>query len=64
MTVRAILGDDQGEDRGIVILNTLLRWREDRLEYEADPIHCKRMQGNGTFDGVESSGETRGQAHA
>ena len=43
MTVRAILGDEPGDDREIVFLNRLLKWREDRLEYEADPNHCQRI---------------------
>ena len=59
VTVRAILGDEPGDDREIVILNRLLGWRENRSEYEADPIHCQRiLQGHWTFDGVERSGET------
>ena len=63
MTVRATLEDEPGDDRDTVTLNRLLKWREDRLEYEADPLPTC-VQGHGTFDGVERSGGTRDQRNA
>ena len=35
--VNAILGPDVGDDKEVVILGRVVRWLEDRIEYEADP---------------------------
>jgi hypothetical protein len=39
LKVRAILGDEQEDDKNITILNRNLSWEEDGLKYEADDKH-------------------------
>ena len=39
--VRAILGGDDWDDKEVVILGRVVRWKEDGIEYEADPKHRK-----------------------
>ena len=41
LKVRGILGDEERDDREIVILNRRLRWTAEGLEYEADRRHVK-----------------------
>ena len=41
--VRAVLGPGENDDKEITILNRTVRWKEDCIEYEADPKHCKRI---------------------
>ena len=38
-----MLGDEEGDDKEITILNRRLTWRGDYLEYEADEKHVKEI---------------------
>ena len=40
LKLRGVLGDEEGDDSEITILNRVLRWTRDGLEYEADPRHA------------------------
>ena len=42
-TVRAMLGDEVGDDKEITVSNRRLRWAEDGLEYESDEKHVKAI---------------------
>ena len=48
LKMRALLGDDVGDDREITILNRRIRWEEGCLHYEAETKHVsentKRFQ--------------------
>ena len=37
--VRAVMGEDEEDDKEVVILGRVVRWTEKGLEYEADPKH-------------------------
>ena len=37
--VRAILGNDAGDDKEVILLGRLLRWTKMGIAYEADPKH-------------------------
>ena len=39
VTVRAVIGDDDGDDKEVTILNRTLKHSGDGLEYSADPRH-------------------------
>jgi len=39
LKMRAMLGDDFGDDKEITILNRLISWKEGCIHYEADPKH-------------------------
>ena len=39
MKVRAILGEDDGDDKEAVVLGRTVRWQEWGIEYEADRRH-------------------------
>ena len=39
LKMRAMLGDDFGNDKEITILNRLISWKEGCIRYEADPKH-------------------------
>ena len=55
LKLRAIVGDDDGDDKEVVILNRTLRHVGDGLEYEADARHEREIRAE--FDiGAESKG--------
>eukprot|EP00973_Karenia_brevis_P052470 7290429-Karenia_brevis.AAC.1 len=39
--MRAILGPQRGDDKDVVILGIVVRWKEEGIAYEADPKHRK-----------------------
>eukprot|EP00973_Karenia_brevis_P079669 11054232-Karenia_brevis.AAC.1 len=39
--VRAVLGPEPIDDKEVTILGRIVRWREEGIEYEADPKHRK-----------------------
>ena len=41
--VRAILGPEQGDEKEVSILNRVVRWSSGVIEYEADPMHVKKL---------------------
>jgi hypothetical protein len=42
--VRAILGQDEGDQKEVVILGRIVRWKDWGIEYEADPKHKKIVE--------------------
>ena len=57
--VRAVLSPEPGDDKEITILNRRLRWKDGRLEYEADPKHvailCEAMRLTGDSKGATAA---------
>jgi len=43
LKVRAILGDEPGDDRAVTILNRRIEWAEEGIRYEADPRHVEEL---------------------
>jgi hypothetical protein len=43
LTVRAILGGEDGDDRDATILNRIVRWTGSGIEVEADPRHAEKL---------------------
>lgn len=41
--VRAVLGPDAGDAKEVSILNRVVRWQGDTMEYEADPRHVEKL---------------------
>ena len=41
MKVQGVLGGERGDDEEVTILNRTLRWRGDKIKYEADFKHAK-----------------------
>lgn len=41
--VRAVLGPDTGDAKEVSILNRVVRWQGDVIEYEADPRHVEKL---------------------
>ena len=41
--VRAVLGNDPGDDKEVVLSGRKIRWLGDRIEYEADPKHREKI---------------------
>ncbi len=39
--VRAVMGDEAGDDKEATILNRTVRWTNEGVEWEADPKHAK-----------------------
>eukprot|EP00973_Karenia_brevis_P088374 12254077-Karenia_brevis.AAC.1 len=37
--VRAVLGPEPKDDKEVTILGRIVRWKEEGIEYEADPKH-------------------------
>mgnify|MGYP000220182890 CR=1 FL=1 len=48
--VRAVLGPDEKDDKEVVILGRIVKWKEDCIEYEADPKHRKMIMEHFGFD--------------
>ncbi len=48
--VRALLGQEEGDDKHVVILGRHVRWVADGIEYEADPKHRKLIMEHFGFD--------------
>ena len=53
--VRAIVGDEDGDDHEATILNRIIRWSHGVFEYEADPKHVKVLMEELGLD-VDSKG--------
>ena len=48
LKVRAMLGDEQGDDHEVTILNRKVTWKDGAIEYQADAKHAKAiMEGMG-----------------
>ena len=50
--VRAILGPEQKDEKEVSILNRVLRWTNDGIEYEADPRQIEKL-----LEGLHLDGE-------
>ena len=55
LTVRAVVGDDDGDDKEVTILNRTLKHTGDGLEYPADPRHEQEIRAEFSI-GCESKG--------
>ena len=55
LTVRAVVGDDDGDDKEVTILNRTLKHTGDGLEYSADPRHEREIRAEFSM-GCESKG--------
>ena len=51
--VRGMLGQDEKDDKEIIILGRTLRWTKDGLEYEADPKHRRMIWS--TLDWIQAA---------
>ena len=49
--IRAVMGHDDQDDKEVRILNRVIRWGRDRIEYEADDKHVTTIMGELGFDG-------------
>ena len=41
--VRAMLGPDHEDDKEVILLGRRVRWLEDKVEWEADPNHRRKV---------------------
>eukprot|EP00973_Karenia_brevis_P084068 11664326-Karenia_brevis.AAC.1 len=58
--VRAILGPEEHDDKEVVILGRLVTWKEDFIEYEADPKHRRKILQYFGFEGNTQAGGVNG----
>eukprot|EP00973_Karenia_brevis_P065668 9127582-Karenia_brevis.AAC.1 len=58
--VRAILGPEGHGDKEVVISERLVTWKEDFIEYEADPKHRRKILEYFGFDGHTKAGGVNG----
>ena len=43
LKLRGVLGDEADDDKEITILNRIIRWKAEGIEYEADPRHAQAI---------------------
>ena len=58
--VRAILGPDQKDDKEVVILGRVVRWRDWGIEFEADPWHRQVLADRFGFTKESAAGAHNG----
>eukprot|EP00973_Karenia_brevis_P072585 10082729-Karenia_brevis.AAC.1 len=58
--VRAVLGPEETDDTEVVILGRLVTWKEDRIEYAADPKHRRQILEYFGFSGNTKAGAVNG----